>query len=229
MDPNIEQPLKREGLAAAFLSFGMAIAVASLVLFAWLAGEVFDGGADAVDSSVREAVHTIASPHLTTLMIFISFLGSTIFLTLASVVIDLVFVIKRRYRSAILFAAVMLGSSFLNYALKITFARVRPVPYFDLPPPASFSFPSGHALCSACFYGIAAWLISTRSRSPAVKGIVWSAALLMIFAVGLSRIYLGVHFPSDVAAGYTTASFWIFTVMLADSAIANRRSSRVPI
>ena len=213
----LRKTFPRDAIIATLLSLGMACAVASLVLFAWLAEEVFEGDTAKFDDAIRIYVHQFAADGLTRLMTLISFLGSTIFLTSVSVLIFLLFIWLRRYRSAVLFAATMLGSSFLNYTLKIGFARTRPIPYFDLPLPESFSFPSGHALCSACFYGVLAWLFATRTESRPLRILVWIAAGIMIFLVGLSRIYLGVHYPSDVAAGYLAALFWTLAVILVDA------------
>jgi undecaprenyl-diphosphatase len=195
----------------------MASALLSIGLFAWLAEEVFAGGTASFDEAIRVYVHQFAADGLTRAMTLISFLGSTIFLTSISVLIALLFLWLRRYRSAVLFSATMLGSSILNYGLKIAFARTRPIPYFDLPLPESFSFPSGHALCSACFYGVLAWLFATRMENRPLRIGVWLAAGAMIFLVGLSRIYLGVHYPSDVLAGYLAASFWTLAVILVDA------------
>ena len=213
----LRKTFPRDAIIATLLSLGMACAVASLVLFAWLAEEVFEGDTAKFDDAIRIYVHQFAADGLPRLMTLISFLGSTIFLTSVSVLIFLLFIWLRRYRSAVLFAATMLGSSFLNYTLKIVFARTRPIPYFDLPLPESFSFPSGHALCSACFYGVLAWLFATRTESRPLRILVWIAAGIMIFLVGLSRIYLGVHYPSDVAAGYLAALFWTLAVILVDA------------
>jgi len=213
----IRTEFPRDAVIATLLSLGMACAVVSLVLFAWLAEQVFAGGTANFDDIIRVYVHQFASESLTRMMLFISFLGSTIFLTSVSVLIALLFIRLRRYRSAVLFSATMLGSSFLNYVLKIVFARTRPIPYFDLPLPESFSFPSGHALCSACFYGVLAWLFATRTESRTLRIVVWIAAGAMIFLVGLSRVYLGVHYPSDVIAGYLTAFVWTLAVILVDA------------
>jgi len=207
----------RDAVVATLLSLGMVCALLSLGLFAWLAEEVFAGGTAIFDDGIRVYVHQFAADRLTPVIIFISFLGSTIFLTSLSFVILLIFIWLRRYRSAILFSATMLGSSILNYGLKIAFARTRPIPYFDLPPPASFSFPSGHALCSACFYGVLAWLFATRTENRSSRILVWIATGVMIFLIGLSRIYLGVHYPSDVIAGYLAACVWTLAVILVDA------------
>lgn len=213
----LRKTFPRDAVIATLLSLGMASALLSLGLFAWLAKEVFAGGSANFDDAIRIYVHQFAAGRLTLVMTFISFLGSTIFLTLLSLVILLIFIFLRRYRSAVLFSATMLGSSMLNYWLKKAFGRTRPLPYFDLPLPESFSFPSGHALCSACFYGVLAWLFATRTENRTLRIAAWMAAGAMIFLIGLSRIYLGVHYPSDVLAGYLAASVWTLAVVLVDA------------
>jgi len=86
------------------------------------------------------------------------------------------------------------------------------VPFFDLATPASFSFPSGHALFSFCFFAGIAALLSPRLSSQRAKLGLWSIAIALILGIGLSRIYLGVHYPSDVLAGYAAGIVWVATV-----------------
>src|SRR5437868_5648485 len=113
---NLKHPLQtlrttfpRDAVVATLLSLGMACALAPIVLFALLADEVFAGGTTPFDDSIRLYVHQCAAEYLTRVMTLISFLGSTIFLTAVSVLIALLFVWLRRYRSATLFSATMLG------------------------------------------------------------------------------------------------------------------------
>ena len=191
----------RKTLAGAILSGDMALAVITVLFFSWMAEEVFEGESKNIDAAIREFVHGFASGWLTTTMQFFAFLGSTLFLTSASILMVVIFLFRKQRRSAILLACVMAGAVVLNYVLKITFSRTRPVPYFDTPLPESFSFPSGHALYAVCFYGTIAWLVPSRLRRKSFRIAIWAAAVLTAFLVGMSRIYLGVHYPTDVVAG----------------------------
>jgi undecaprenyl-diphosphatase len=110
----------------------------------------------------------------------------------------------------------MAGATVLNFLLKLNFQRARPAAFFATALPDSFSFPSGHALLSSCFYGILAYWISTRCANVFIQTAVWIAALLLVAAIGLSRVYLGVHYPSDVVAGYAVGTFWVVLVVMVD-------------
>jgi undecaprenyl-diphosphatase len=105
----------------------------------------------------------------------------------------------------------MIGAVVLDSALKLVFRRARPDPFFIAKPP-SYSFPSGHSLVSLCFYGLVAGMLSLRLEKRWQRVVVWAAAALVVGMIGLSRIYLGVHWPSDVLAGYAAAIVWMGTV-----------------
>ena len=212
-------------LTGAILSTGMALAVSAILFFAWIAEEVFEGESTAFDNTVRKFIHKFAANWLTAVMQFFSFLGSTAFLSAATILLLLLFLFKRQSRSAVLLAIVMIGAIILNYTLKINFGRVRPEPFFHTALPDSFSFPSGHALFSACFYGITAWLLLSTVAGRYLKVTISVAAGLIILFVGVSRIYLGVHYPTDVIAGYVAAFVWLSSVIWANGNVAARRPS----
>lgn len=205
-------------IAGSIVSLGLIVAVAAILLFAWIADEVFEGDSVAIDNALREFIHGYATDLLTALMQTMSFWGSTLFLTAATLTLIVLFLARRQHRSAIIMTVVMSGAAVLNYVLKVSFQRPRPLPYFDTPLPASFSFPSGHSLFSACFFGIIAWLIASQMRHSSAKAGVWGVAVVFILLVGLSRVYLGVHYPTDVAAGFLAALVWVSAVITADSA-----------
>lgn len=209
-------------LIGSILFFGLMIAVGALFFFAWLADEVLEGGTKAMDETVRIFVNGFASQPLTLLMNFVTVLGSTLFLSTVFVCVFIIFIRKNRKRPAILITVTMAGAVILNFVLKVSFARPRPVPFFDTPLPNSYSFPSGHALFALCFYGALAWIFAEMTRKHSLKSLIWVAAVFLVLLIGMSRIYLGVHYPSDVIAGYAASIVWIITVISADYVLKNK-------
>lgn len=205
------------------LLLGLAAAIATLVFFGWLADEVLEGDARHFDEATRAAVHTLASPALTTAMRGISFLGSTLFLTAATIMVVAWFALRKWGREAKLFTITMIGASFLNTTLKLAFKRPRPIPFFDLTPPETYSFPSGHSLASCCFFAGLAAILSGRIKQKRARLINWIVASTMFLLIGLSRIYLGVHYTTDVIAGFAAALIWILVVRFVELQLARRR------
>jgi undecaprenyl-diphosphatase len=204
----------------------LAAAVLSLFLFAWLAREMRDNDVARFDSTVRAWVHGFASPGLTQIMTIISLFGYNILIV--GVIAALVVFLRMRWRRAAAFMAVtMIGAGILDASLKQAFHRVRPPVFFGIAP-TNYSFPSGHALASFCFYSVLAGLIAHRVKSMRLRVGVGVLAGLLIAAIGLSRIYLGVHYPSDVIAGYLAAAMWVSAVLSLDSYRVRRRARRTP-
>jgi undecaprenyl-diphosphatase len=192
----------------------MAVAVLALFLFAWLGNEVLAGDTQHFDQVVRTWIHHFASTGMTRAMHAISLMGYEILLV--EVVIAFIVFAKLRWKRAALWLAIaMIGSVLLDLALKSAYHRVRPTAFFGSPA-RYYSFPSGHALSSLCFYGVIAGLFSARIKSLALRILIWVAAAALVVAIGLSRIYLGVHYPSDVLAGYLAATVWVGTVIVLD-------------
>jgi undecaprenyl-diphosphatase len=208
------------------LLLGLAAAVGTIIFFGWLSDEVLDGETRHFDAITREAVHQLASPAMTTAMRGISFLGSTLFLTIATTAVIIWFALRKWGREAKLFALTMVGASLLNVSLKLAFKRSRPIPFFDLLPPESYSFPSGHALTSACFFGAFAAILSARIKSRRVRTVLWVLATTMFLLIGFSRIYLGVHHTTDVIAGFAAALIWILVVRFVEIQLRRRRKRR---
>jgi undecaprenyl-diphosphatase len=155
----------------------------------------------------------------------ISFLGSTIFLTTATIVVLIWFASRKWGREAKLFAITMIGASLLNVTLKLAFKRTRPLPFFGLLAPESYSFPSGHSLASFCFYGALAAILSGRIKRRKVRLALWVFAVTMFLLIGFSRIYLGVHYTTDVIAGFAAALIWILVVRFAELQLAGPRDA----
>ncbi|HXH69980.1 MAG TPA: phosphatase PAP2 family protein, partial [Pyrinomonadaceae bacterium] len=217
MPNSLESIFSRTKLAfGSLLLSTLTVAIGGLIFFGWLTEKMSEGDTRGFDDAVRSFVHQYASPALTILMQIASFLGSTVFLMILGIGIFTVFWLLKRHRAAMLFAITMAGSSILLYTLKTVFRRARPEPFFETLLPASYSFPSGHSLLSFCFYGVLAAIITARIERRLFRVIVWACAALLVALIGLSRIYLGVHYPSDVLAGYTAAFVWVVAVAVTD-------------
>jgi undecaprenyl-diphosphatase len=135
-----------------------------------------------------------------------------------------VFLVRGWRRGALLVLVTLAGGGVLDLGLKVLFARARPETFFDYyPAPTSFSFPSGHALTATCFFGGIAVLVSHRMESRMGQILVWLVAIALILLVGISRIYLGVHYPTDVIGGFAVGIIWVTAVAFGDRLAEHRR------
>jgi membrane-associated phospholipid phosphatase len=220
--PPTGAPAALAGLATLF---GLAVAALALFSFGWLADEMLEGETLATDLAIRAAVHTLAAPGLTRGLVLVSTLGGPAVLVPLGVALAALFAWRRWWRGAMLLVMSMLGAGMLDAVLKLAFRRPRPTPFFDYPAPASFSFPSGHALFAFCFFATGAALLAPRLVHPALRRLVWLGAAVVILVIGFSRVYLGVHYPSDVLAGYAAGLIWSSIIMLGDR-LAHARARR---
>lgn len=195
------------------------IAVLAIVLGAWvffeLADEVTAGHTREVDEWVIRAMRNPDNPAdpvgpawLEEAVRDITALGSVAVLTLVTIATAGFVAIRRQYHALGLLLGAIIGGMLLNVLLKDFFDRPRP----ELVPPLlrvqSASFPSGHSLLSAVVYLTLGALLARLVASLKLKIYILVTALVFAFLVGLSRIYLGVHYPTDVLAGWTVGLVW---------------------
>jgi len=197
------------------LLVGLVSAVVSLVLFAALADEMLEGDTRQFDNAVRFFVHAHSSPMLTAIMQFFTLLGSPLSVTIIAAASCGALWYNGHPRRAALIAITTVGGSLQMWVLKMAFHRQRPEPFFDTRLPASYSFPSGHSLMSFCLCGAGAALFAANQKKRWVRVVIWTVALVIAGSIGYSRIYLGVHYPSDVLAGYLGAIVWVSGVGIA--------------
>lgn len=221
-DHSMDKPNKVK--IAFLLSGAFLAAVAALFAFGWLAEEMLEGETQQFDAFVRNAVHRLATPGLTRLMQAFSFFGSVAVVAVLVLLAIGVCLYFRRIRTAALLVITVLGASALDITLKHAFHRPRPVTFFG-PTPSTYSFPSGHAILSLCFYGVLGTILSARVRGRLAQVCIWGTAVLVIGMIGLSRIYLGVHYPSDVIAGYGAGAVWAGAVIFLDRILMDRRGA----
>lgn len=193
------------GANRAVLRYGI-LALAAALVFAWLAAAATAAGVPVMDQRIREAVHAASSPGLTRVAIAVTQLGGDLVLWPLGGFVVLWLLRAGRKRETGLFLLAVLGGNLLNEGMKLGFHRLRPEPFFGYLKPFTYSFPSGHAFVSLCFYlTLIEVALEPRARRTAVR----AAAILLVLAIGFTRVYLGVHYPSDVAAGWAGAAAWL--------------------
>jgi undecaprenyl-diphosphatase len=193
----------------AVLRTRILLSALAAVLFAWLVREVGAGTTWSFDQDARATVHSLSAPVLTSAMRFFSFVGEPVTMSLVCLAVFVVFGIARSRRSALSLAFAIAGATLLDATLKECFKRPRPASFFDYPEPVSFSLPSGHALFSLCILGTLAWTMAPWIRSRQLRIALWLLTAGLVAVIGYSRIYLGVHYPSDVIGGYLLGIAWL--------------------
>ena len=188
--------------------------LAGVVLPLLLVGAIAEGalqhGGVAGDATLLRFLHDHSSPRLDSIMRFVTELGRLRVLGPATVVIVAELFRRHQPRNALFVGLAMGGAHQLTIAAKLLFRRDRPMLWQSIAPETSFSYPSGHAMGSMAF-GLALAVVcwSTRLRWPAV---VFGA--LFASLVGTSRVYLGVHYPTDVLGGWLAGFAWVTALAL---------------
>jgi undecaprenyl-diphosphatase len=198
-------------VAAAWLAAGLVFSAFVIWAFTELSDVVIEGDSRRVDRAVLLWIHTSFPGWLDGPMRFVTALGYYwVVLPLLVVVIALLY--REGWRlSATLLLVSTAGSVVLTTVLKSVFRRARPE-LFDSGYHASFySFPSGHATVAVGFYGMLTLILAYRLRGTARWTVAFSG-ILVVLLIGFSRLYLGVHYPTDVVAGYLAALLWLVCV-----------------
>jgi membrane-associated phospholipid phosphatase len=205
------------------LTVGLAISVAALAAFARLADPVVEArGQLEVDTAVATALHRYATAHGATAAKIVTTLGAPSLVGVFVLVATVALAVQGRRLLAAGVALAALGSLVLDAELKHVFQRPRPVwddPILTLD---SWSFPSGHSLGSLVNYGMLAYVIVLHVPRRAARVAVVVAAALLTLGVGFTRMYLGVHYLTDVLGGYAAGAVWL-TTCVTGLEVARRR------
>ena len=183
------------------------IAAAAFLLIVGLVSQA--GVFSSFDLAIRDRVAATQTPFLSDGFLTITKFGSTVYLFVLGSAAALILILLKQWNILVLFLMAMLGESILSNGFKFAFAMPRPEPLLNYVIEDSKSFPSGHAFASTTFYGFFAILIARRTGR---KGLIISSAIasiVMISLISFSRVYIGVHRPSDVLAGIIAAAIWI--------------------
>ena len=204
-----------------FTSVGLRLALGLLVAaLGWFAffGVVQDfiAGDPLVRADIRviSFLQTLRTPGFNEVMLFFTYLGNWQVIAAGAVIFALLTYLSRQWWWLGAFATSILGEQLLSQLMKLMFHRDRPTLDNALLPAAGGSFPSGHTLVAFAFYGFIACYAVRHVRIRLVKTLIIAGAVLVILGISFSRIYLGVHWPSDVIASLALGPAWVATVLI---------------
>lgn len=190
------------------LLFTLVLFIVCVGFFSKLAWDVRERETLSIDVSILHWVHGMSKPWLDGATRFATQLGGVLFVPIFTGLLVVWLWFKQSRNHALLIITGVGGASMLSLALKLLFARARPELWAHLVQETSFAFPSGHAIASAALVAsIVAALWFTRWRYLAM-----GLGALYMLIIGFTRLYLGVHYPSDIIAGWLVAIGWVAAV-----------------
>ena len=204
--PDMARSLHRR--LGTLLSLALALSGLALWGFVELSEEVLEGTTRRVDEAVLRWLESVSTPALDPVAVAVTTLGDTPVLALLVAVVSALLWAEDHRREVGVLVTASVGGALLNGALKVLFGRPRP----DVIPAQvevmTLSFPSGHSMNTMVVVATLVWIFSRVGASRPLRWIVASAGALLVAAVGLSRMYLGVHYPTDVAGGFAVGFAW---------------------
>ncbi len=202
-----------------FEIFVCALAIiGSLYIFLKLSHKVIENEIISFDSTIMNFLHGLHSPLMTTIMKFFTFFGGEIFIGCAILITILFLYYKRHRKDALIFGFVLFFGIVLNLWLKGFFERARP-DLFAVVIEKTYSFPSGHSMNSFVFFISLSYFVFHNTRNKKLGITLSLLSTVLVLLVGISRIYLGVHYPSDVLGGYAAGIVWFVAVLLFEKVV----------
>lgn len=188
---------------------GLLLAALALWIFAELADEILEQESFTFDQQILLTLRELHRPILDVVMLGLTYMGDPIVLVslCAGLSIWLLKLGERSQATVLIIAAS--GATALNFLLKNLFGRARPMLWERVVDVGQYSFPSGHAMISLVTLGLIGYLLTTKF--PQWQGRIISLTIILVIGIGLSRLYLGVHWPTDIIAGYAAGLVWLFT------------------
>jgi undecaprenyl-diphosphatase len=194
----------KQQLARAFI-----ISLICAIGFVLIAVLIHDRQLDWFDQTIIGWIQGLESPAFTYVLKGFTFIGSGKIIAILVPLIALFLYFRLGHRRELyFFIGVIIGSALLNETLKLIFHRVRPTIHRIIDA-TGYSFPSGHSMAAFTLYGVVAFLIWRNLSTSLQRKLVLFFSLVMVLAIGISRIYLGVHYPSDVLGAYLASGCWL--------------------
>jgi membrane-associated phospholipid phosphatase len=202
---------------------GLVVLTASAWVFGAVADEVVEGDTH-IDTRLANWLHDHASPGWTEFFERVTWLGNVPVLVAVTAAAAAVLAWKRQRMELLLLLLAVVGTEILTVGLKVGFHRQRPFFPDPLAMESSYSFPSGHASVSLAVYGTIGFIAARHLRDVRARIAVLSASAILVLLIGISRLYLGVHFLTDVIAGFSLGLAWVtLCVLLLDLGVRLRK------
>lgn len=204
---------------------GLVLSVLFTVAFARLLDLVKDSGSDVTpfDKDILYWMRAHRAPALTQVAIFFAHTGSPPVIVGIAAGAALLGLVWRKVRGAAWTLPIaVIGSGLIIQGVKLIVKRPRPSFFAPLLHEAGFSFPSGHSLIAMVVYGLLGYFVLHLFKNRAARLLVRIVTVLVVFLIGVSRIYIGVHFPTDVLAGWTAGVPWLITCLALHEVLARR-------
>jgi undecaprenyl-diphosphatase len=209
------------------LTIGLAVMIFGAWAFSEIAEEIGPGSDwHAFDQGVTAWFKAQSHATWITVAHAITLCGSVAFLTIVSVAFAIYFFVRRAWNRLLVLAITMLGGSLLNVVLKHFFQRQRPVLENPIVTLSSYGFPSGHTMGSTLLYGLLALIAARFIRSASGRAAVFALAIIWIALIGLTRIYLGAHYLTDVIAAIAAGSAWLAVCWTTAETFRKRNEAR---
>lgn len=191
---------------------GKMVVIFLLLVFLWLALEMGIRGESVLDAPLMRGEGDKAHPLWVRYFLLFSWLGNSVVFAGALLLGVVLLGFARRPGEALVLIVSLAGAWGANEGLKMLFARTRP-DWGALIAADGYSFPSGSAMVAVAFYGMAAYLLCQRIRSGRLSSAVVAIIAFLILMIGIGRVYLGVHYPSDILAGFALGGVWLLAMM----------------
>jgi len=192
------------------LAFVLGTIIVLLLLFVNLADEVLEKSTDSLDRSALLAINERSNPVLDATFVNGTEAAGKIGASILTVLAVGIFAYRKHYRKALFIAVAIAGTALINLVLKLYFVRQRPDLWERLVDETTYSFPSGHAMISMAI-ALSLVLMLWRTKYRALATIM---AFIYVLFIGFSRLYLGVHYPTDVLGGWLVSSAWVIACWL---------------
>lgn len=182
-----------------------------LTLFVRIIDGVLENEFSNFDTPIIQSLYVLRNPNLTQIMLGISQFGNSVVIGLM-IFISLILLFYKKYNETILFLLITGGGAVLSQFIKLIIARPRPT-IDPMVIERTFAFPSGHAMNSLIMYGIIVLGVYYFTKKISWTLLAAVPLIALILAIGFSRIYLGLHYPSDVLGGYLAGLWWLITLI----------------